>query len=169
MTASKTLFLILVTILFGCTQKTEEKEPNKLSGLWSLHIMEQRNPETGEWNEWRDGMQGYILYGKMGHMSLHLTTKGYEKTDLRFPNFIDTISTEALKHLTGSYVYFAKYTIDLESSIVEHTRISHSNPGDWDKVVRRRFSFLGDTLVLQPAEETLANLRLKWVRPASDL
>jgi len=168
MNTCKLLFLILTTLLFSCTQKREEKATNQLSGLWSLHIMEQRDTITDKWSEWRNGMQGYILYGEQGHMSLHLTTKGYEKTDLRFLNFVDTISNEALKHLTGSYVYFAKYTIDQENSIVEHARISHSNPGDWNKVVRRRFSFLGDTLVLQPAEQTLANLRLKWVRKDAD-
>ena len=64
--------------------------------------MEQRDSISGQWNEWRDGMQGYLLYGEQGHMSLHLMTKGYEKTDLRFPNFSDTISIEAMKHLTGS-------------------------------------------------------------------
>ena len=165
MNISKLLLLALLIVSFSCAQhKAEEKATNQLSGLWSLHIMEQRDTTTGVWNEWRDGMQGYILYGEQGHMSLHLTTKGYEKTDLKFPNFIDTISIEAMKHLTGSYVYFAKYTIDQENSIVEHARISHSNPGDWDKVVRRRFSFLGDTLVLQPAETTLSNLRLKWIK-----
>lgn len=156
--------LLFFGILTSCIQKQENQIKNPLSGLWSLHIMEQRDSVSGQWHEWRDGMQGYLLYGEQGYMSLHLMEKGYEKTELRFPNFSDTISTEALKHLTGSYVYFAKYSIDEVNGIVEHARISHSNPGDWNKVVRRKFSFNGDTLVLQPAEQQLANLRLKWVR-----
>ena len=158
------LLIISASLLLGCNTKPAEQNSNPLSGLWQLHIMEQRDSVSGQWHEWRKGMQGYLLYGEQGHMSLHLMKKGYEKTDLRFPNFSDTISIEALKHLTGSYVYFAKYTIDETNSIVEHDRISHSNPGDWHKVVRRRYSFLGDTLVLQPAEQKLANLRLKWVK-----
>ena len=126
--------------------------------------MEQQDSTTGKWNEWRDGMQGYILYDDTENMSLHLTTKGYENTNLVFPNFSDTISDQALKHLTGSYVYFAKYKINQKESIVEHSRISHSNPGMWNQVVQRRFSFSGDTLILQPVEKTLSGLRLKWLK-----
>ena len=85
-------------------------------------------------------------------------------TDLRFPNFVDSISNDALKHLTNSYVYFAKYSIDKDQSVVEHARISHSNPGEWNEVVRRRFTFSGDTLTLQPLEEETSGLRLKWIK-----
>jgi hypothetical protein len=126
--------------------------------------MEQQDPVTGQWSEWRNGMQGYILYDDNDNMSIHLTTKGYEDTELRFPNFIDSISNEALKHLTGSYVYFAKYTIDEKRNEVEHARISHSNPGMWNEKVTRRFTFSGDTLILQPTEEENAGLRLKWLK-----
>ncbi|MDY7393855.1 lipocalin-like domain-containing protein [Aureibaculum sp. 2210JD6-5] len=157
--------IVIMTVLFvGCNQKNEEIESNPFSGLWSLHIMEQQDSITGVWNKWRNGMQGYILYDANDNMALHLTTKGYEKTELRFPNFNDTIPNEALKHLTNSYVYFAKYTIDEKEGIVEHARISHSNPGDWNKVVKRRFTFSGDTLILQPVEKSNSGLRLKWIK-----
>jgi hypothetical protein len=126
--------------------------------------MEQQDSITGKWQEWREGLQGYILYDDTNNMSVHLTTKGYQNTDLKFPNFIDTISVDALKHLTGSYVYFAKYTIFEEDSIVQHARISHSNPGDWNKVVQRRFLFKGDTLILRPVEKSNSRLRLKWLK-----
>lgn len=160
------LIFILCFIIYlkACNPQVKEVNQNPLTGLWTLHIMEQRNTESDEWQEWREGMQGYLLYDGKDNMALHLTTKGYEKTDLRFPNFTDTISTEALKYLTNSYVYLGKYRVDEQDSIVEHTRISHSNPGDWGKVVQRRFSFKGDTLILKPVEENNANLRLKWLR-----
>lgn len=167
MKASHTLPLLLLGLLFGCNPAAKYPAPSKLSGLWSLHIMEQQNAETGEWSEWRDGMQGYLLYDGTDNMSLHLTTAGYEETSLRFPNFIDSIPIEALKHLTNSYVYFAKYSVDEELGIVEHARISHSNPGEWNKVVQRRFTLSGDTLTLQPVEAKNAGLRLKWVRSVS--
>jgi hypothetical protein len=126
--------------------------------------MEQLDSTTGNWSEWRNGMQGYILYDDKNNMAVHLTTVGYEETDLRFPNFTDTISQEALKYLTNSYVYFAKYTVDEEQSVVEHARISHSNPGMWNEIVRRKYTFKGDTLILQPLDKTTAGLRLKWIR-----
>jgi hypothetical protein len=126
--------------------------------------MEQQDSITGEWREWRNGMQGYILYDDNGHMALHLTKKGYQNTNLRFPNFVDTISMDALKHLTGSYVYFARYKNLNEDSIIEHSRISHSNPGEWNGVVRRKYFFIGDTLVLRPVENQNSGLRLKWTK-----
>jgi len=160
------LVLITAALLIGCNQKNNVSDISQFSGLWSLFIMEQQDTITGEWSEWRNGMQGYILYDDKGNMSVHLTTKGYEDTDLQFPNFIDSISNEALKHLTNSYVYFAKYTIDEKQNVVEHARISHSNPGMWNEVVKRRFTFSGDTLTLQPLEKETAGLRLKWIKQA---
>ena len=159
------LFLFVAFFLFGCNQETAHNDFNKFTGLWSLYIIEQQNPETGEWNEWRDGMQGYLLYDGQNNMSVHHTTVGYENTDLQFPNFTDTISSEALKHLTNSLVYFAKYRLDEDKSVIEHARISHSNPSQWDEVAKRRYNFSGDTLTLLPIKETpLGILRLKWIK-----
>ncbi len=116
------LVLTITALLMGCDKKSIETKTNPFAGLWSLNIMEQQDSITSEWSEWRNGMQGYILYDEKDNMSVHLTTKGYEKTDLRFPNFIDSIPNNALKHLTGSYVYFAKYTIDENQNVVEHAK-----------------------------------------------
>jgi hypothetical protein len=159
------LLLLLVSAIFpGCQQKNEQPVSNPFIGLWHLDVMEERDSMTGEWSEWRNGMQGYILYDDNGDMAVHLTTKGYQDTDLRFQNFTDSIPIEALKHLTNSYVYFAKYTVDEEQQVVEHARISHSNPASWNEVVKRKYTFSGDTLTLQPLEGENANLRLKWIR-----
>ena len=111
-----------------------------------------------------DGMQGYVMYNDKSTMSVHLTMTGYQETDLQFPNFSDTISIEALKHLTKTYTYFATYTVNEEEGYVQHARISHSNPAEWNAVVRRKYTFDGDTLILQPLESETANLRLKWLR-----
>lgn len=154
------LVILLFLTMMSCQNKSNS---GPISGLWSLHIVEQQD-STGHWHEWRDGMQGYILYDNEGHMALHLTTKGYEKTSLRFPNFNDTIPDIALKYLTNSYVYFANYEIDDKERIVTHSRISHSNPGEWNDIVKRRYSFIGDTLVLQPVEADKLGLRLKWIK-----
>jgi len=156
------IFILVITL--SCSKKEIPKEENPLSGLWSLYIMEQMNPETEEWQEWRKGMQGYILYDENNNMSLHITTAGYEKTGIQFANFTDTISEAALKHLTNSYVYFAKYKVNKEEGIVEHARISHSNPSSWNEVVERRYTFIGDTLILQPVEKGKSGLRLKWIK-----
>jgi len=162
------IVVCIAALLISCNQKNKETDSNQFAGLWSLHVMEQRDSVTGEWNEWRNGMQGYILYDEKDNMSVHLTTKGYQDTDLRFPNFNDTIPVGALKHLTGSYVYFAKYSVDKDKGVVEHARMSHSNPGEWNVAVQRRFTFSGDTLTLQPLEEQNSGLRLKWIKSESE-
>ncbi len=159
---TKITLLIIIALLFSSCESETQK--NKLTGLWSLVVMDNYNEKTNEWEVWNGGMQGYVLYDNEENMSLHLLTKDYEKTDLRFPDFDDSIPLEALKHLTNSYVYFAKYSINYEDSVVTHTRISHSNPGEWGKTVHRKFGFIGDTLTLEPLEDKSAGLRLKWVR-----
>ena len=156
------IFFILIALLSCNAEKKQETNP--FGGLWSLHIMEQKDSLSGTWKEWRNGMQGYILYDNSDNMALHLTVKGYQDTSIRFPNFTDTISTEALKHLTKSYVYFAKYTVFEATGTIEHARISHSNPGEWNRVVKRRYSFSGDTLILTPVEPSNSGLRLKWIK-----
>jgi hypothetical protein len=159
-----TLLLLFVINISGCTEQPAPEKPNPFEGLWKLQAMEQMDSDTGEWTEWRNGMQGYLLYDATNTAALHMTTKGYENTDLRFPNFIDTIPEAALKHLTGSYVYFARYTVNEGEGYVEHARFSHSNPADWNKVVRRKYILKGDTLILQPYESENSNLKLTWVR-----
>lgn len=159
----KLLLLTLVLSAFGsCKTKVEEKTTG-VEGLWELVSMKIKNTETGVWSDYRGGMQGYLLYDGNKNMTIHLTDKNYEKTDLAFPNFTDTIPLEALKYLTKSYYYIGEYKI-LSDSMVQHTRISHSNPGDWGKVVKRHYEFSNDTLIITPTERNLANLELKWVR-----
>ena len=157
-----TFIAINSSFFFSCHEPLDERSP-QLEGLWELHVMEQKD-SLGNWGLWRNGMQGYLLYDATENMSIHLMDKGYEKFELEFPNFSDTIPLEALKHLTKSYVYFGKYEVDEAKGNVQHTRISHSNPKDWGGVVQRRFCFKGDTLIISPVEEKLKSLRLKWLR-----
>ena len=163
------VYLLLLSIVYGCTitvndDAAEPTDKERFEGLYQLHVMEQRDSVTGGWGLWRDGMEGYILYDAEDNMAVHLTLPGYQDTDLVFQNFIDTMAVEQLRHLTGSYVYFAKYEVDDEEKTVQHARISHSNPNDWGVVVKRRYEFSGDTLILSPIEQPNASLRLKWVR-----
>lgn len=174
MKASHVVLALITVFSLGCNEQTKQNEfdvksdKDKFVGLWHLYIMEQQDSVTGKWNDWRNGMQGYILYDNTDHMAVHLTTKGYENTELRFPNFTDTISMEALKYLTKSYTYFAKYKVNDVEKVVEHARISHSNPGEWNAIVKRRYTLSGDTLILEPLERVNSSLRLKWVKSKLD-
>ena len=156
--------LFIIGILTACNQGSQQVKTNKFSGLWTLHIIEQQDSITKEWSEYGGGLQGYILYDEKDNMAVHLTAKGYQNTDIIFHNFIDTVSIEELKYRTQSYVYFAKYTVNEEDKIIEHARISHSNPNEWNMVVKRRYEFIGDTLKLTTLENPDSPLRVTWVK-----
>ena len=73
------LILFLLTV-YGCEHepdmlstnviqgKTDTQEP--IEGLWNLHLMEVKD-SSNNWQEWREGMKGYLLYDGKGHMALH--------------------------------------------------------------------------------------------------
>ncbi len=163
--------IILLSVFISCEYDSNKEKTNQFVGLWSLYQMEFYNPQTKEWNEYKsvqggfpDGIKGNLLYDDANHMSVHIVPKDYENTDLMFPTTIDSISLGALKHLAVSYTYFATYTIDMDEGIIEHKRISHSNPTMWNETVKRKYSFVGDTLTLEPLEKELAGTRLRWIK-----
>lgn len=129
--------------------------------MWKLSAMQVRDTNL-KWQEWKEGTQGYLLYGTNKHMALHLTINDYGNTDLKFPNFTDTIEIKALKYLTNNYNYMGDYTVN--DSVVRHIKLSHSNPTEWGDTSYRKFWFKGDTLIMTPKEIKNANLRLKWLR-----
>lgn len=152
-------------LLAGCKSNSSK---SKTTGLWQLHIMEQQD-SSGQWHEYNDGLQGLLLYDGQGHAALHMLPKDYADTDIDFIgtidlDYTDSVSYEELRHKAQSYVYIARYEVVESEGIIKHTRLTASNPEDWGKTVNRKYYFSGDTLVLQPAEEDLADLRLKWVR-----
>ncbi|WP_157429281.1 lipocalin-like domain-containing protein [Aequorivita sublithincola] len=152
----------ILALLFSC--QNNESKPQKLKALWKLESMKVRDTATNTWSHYKDGMDGYLLYDGNGHVALHLYEKGYENTGLKFPNFNDTISLEALKHITKSYYYMGNYKVSEKDSIVSHYKLSHSNPSEFGLTAERRFYFNGDTLVMQPVERKNANLKLKWLK-----
>lgn len=156
------ILLISLFLISACRQMPQNELP--ILGLWKLHVMEIKNSETNNWEEWRQGMGGYLLYEKSGYMSLHLMPKSYPDTNLEFKNFTDTMQLDQLKYISQNYNYTGSYTVDIDSSIVSHTKLSHSNPNEWGEISRRKFSFNGDTLLVVPTEEENASLRLKFLK-----
>ena len=151
-------------VFISCDPGLKKTQPNEFSGLWKLLIIEEQDSISGEWSEWKKGLQGYILYDDKDNMAVHLTSKDYQNTDIVFHDFIDTVSIEELKHRTQSYVYFAKYTVLEDKAIVEHARISHSNPNLWNIKVKRWYEFKGDTLILTTLERKNSQLRVTWIK-----
>ncbi|WP_460219425.1 lipocalin-like domain-containing protein [Psychroserpens sp. MEBiC05023] len=167
--------VVLIIVSFtSCNQKQEIEKVNQFVGLWTLDRMEVLDKEADEWTEYSDstngfpnGLKGYILYDNSNHMAVHLVAKDYEKTNLIFPNALqkfDSIPSHMLQKLAKNIVYFSNYEVDKEKKIIEHSRISHINPNQWSEIVRRKYTFKGDTLILEPVEDLGARFRLKWVK-----
>ncbi len=159
---SKYFLLIAIGLFFSnCEEKKTEK--SKLIGLWTLESMKVKD-SANNWNAYRGGMKGYLMYDVEGNVALHLYDNDYEDYKPSFPNFTDTISSEALKHVTKSYYYMGNYQVSEKDSIVTHTKLSHSNPSEFRGIAERRFYFSGDTLIMVPVEQKNARLKLKWLK-----
>lgn len=154
--------VVFLTSLFAC--QNNSLKPNKLEGLWKLESMKVRDTSTNTWSDYKGGMDGYLLYDRNKHVALHLYEKGYENDRIKFPNFNDSISLEALKHITKSYYYMGNYKVSEKDSIVSHYKLSHSNPSEFGLTAERWFFFSGDTLVMQPVERKNSKLKLKWLK-----
>ncbi len=164
MNTMKRLIYLTIIFLASCKVQQTSSNSNPLLGCWKLHIMEIKDTDTNQWKEWRQGMTGYIMYEATGYMSLHLVPRDYPNTDLEFKNFTMDMPEEQLKYITQNYNYTGSYTIDQTKQIVSHTKLSHSNPNEWNELSERRFHFVNDTLFVRPVEEKNSGLRLKFLK-----
>ena len=170
------IFFITTGLLCTCSNKSQLNRNRLLAGMYKLYIIENKD-SAGIWRqqEWaRDG-GGYIIYDGNGHMGVHIIPKGYEDfpwldeesaiNNGKIGTRIDSMSTAELKNAVGefssSYVYFGNYVVDDTADVVTHYRITSSIPSVWGTTVKRKFSFKGDTMVLEPLN---ANRRLKWIK-----
>lgn len=160
---STLLFTLILSVTISCNKPNKTTENNSFTGLWKMHIIEQLDSVSGEWIEipWMKGGAGYILYDNTEHMSVIFTPQGYEKSSAKWLPFTDSLNTNDLNWLAQNHWYMAKYTVDKIEKIVQHERIAHVNPSSWNQVVKRKYEFIGDTLILSPLE---LNLRFKWIK-----
>jgi hypothetical protein len=169
------LGILIVLTAVGCSDK-QVSNP-MLAGMYKLAQIENFDTTTKQWraDDLGAGGESYILYDADGHMAVHITPKDYKQftwlperqaTSKEFlENYIDSMPSEqlrpALKEFTSSFVYTANYTVDNDSGMVTHNRLSSSVPSVWGTQVKRRFAFSGDTLILSFPD---GSKRLKWVR-----
>ena len=163
-------------LLSSCNSPVSVDTNSQLAGMYKLLIIENRD-SSGEWTEqgWAKGGDGYIVYDGKGHMAVQITPKGYK--DFPWISEENTINTDSVKQRIGAmnrdelqaaviefssnYVYVGNYTIDDSAGVIQHDRISCTIPAAWNTSVKRKFSFKGDTIILEPLN---ANRRLKWIR-----
>lgn len=157
--------LFLLTA-FACISK-EPKNDSRFHGMWKLDIIESYDSISGKWRHYETDQyhDGYILYDGKGHMGVHLTSKDYKDFDVS--ENMDSMDMEGLKERLKFYqtnfVYFADY--QTKESVIDHIRLSATDPINWGTVLTRDFEFKNDTLILSARESINANrLRLRWVK-----
>jgi hypothetical protein len=163
----KTTFgLILLAIIYSCSTKTQQAD-NKFDGMWRLDKFESLDSLSNRWTDdsTRVGWSGYILYDGQGHMGVHLIPNGYKDFDSK--KNIDSLSDDDLKELTkfykSNFVYFANYNIN--GTVIDHQRLTATEPGNWGTTLTRDFDFKGDTLILTAHEKIAGQkLRLRWIK-----
>ena len=166
----------LIFLLTACTEKKATDTNSQLAGMYKLHIIENMD-SSGIWQEqeWAKDGDGYIVYDGKGHMAVQITPQGYK--DFPWLNEEETINGNTLKQKVDSmtvpelkaaltefasnYVYVANYTINDTTGVIQHDRLSHTIPSAWNTSVKRKFTFKGDTIILEPIT---VNRRLKWIR-----
>jgi hypothetical protein len=175
MKLSKLMCGLIVLMAIGCSDT--KKNNSTLAGMYKLSQIENFDTATKQWKEDGLGKDGdsYILYDGVGHMAVHITSKDYkdfswlperQATSKEFlEHYIDSMPSEqvrpALKEFASSFVYTANYSVDNDSGIVTHNRLSSSVPAVWGTQVKRRFAISGDTVILTFLDGTK---RLKWIK-----
>ena len=170
------ILLIILVLISACTDKSKPNRNAQLAGMYKLYIAENAD-SNGVWHEdpWTKGGTGYIVYDGLGHMAVHITRQGYndfkwlpEEESLRLERInqkLDSMSTEELKAavraFSSSYVYVGNYTVEDTIDVVQHHRISTSIHSPLGSIVRRAFTFSGDTIILRVLN---GNRRLKWIK-----
>ena len=166
---------VIILMAIGCSEKKTNN--SLLAGLYKLSRIENFDATTKQWSEDGLGKDGdsYILYDGVGHMAVHITSKGYKEfawlperqaTSKEFlDHYIDSMPSEqlrpAVKAFASSFVYTANYSVDNDSGMVTHNRLSSSVPSVWGTQVKRRFAFSGDTLILTFPDGAK---RLRWLK-----
>jgi Lipocalin-like domain len=160
------LAIIFLLLAISCTNRQTVTIEN-IRGMYQLDKFESLDQESGNWipEPSRIGWSGYILYDGLGHMGVHLMPKGYQDFDAS--KNIDSLNQPQLKELAefygSNFVYFADYSI--RDTVIEHKRLSTTDPKDRGTVLVRNVEFRGDTLILTPHEKISGQqLRLRWVK-----
>ncbi len=163
--------ICLSLIASACGVKKYEQDFNKFTGRWKLYIVETKADVDASWVP-RQGdyknRQGFILYDGLGGMGVHHVTEDYQHYVFEGKGGLDSLTRNDLRHLANNFVYFGKYRVIDSLGIIEHHIESAHSLNLWGTIAARKYTFMGDTLVLSPVTDQYPKSRLKWVR-LSDL
>ena len=161
--------LTAIVMLTACNrdETVQSSEFDKFTGRWTLSVVEVQPDSNAVWEPRQDhykNRQGFILYDGRGGMGVHHVTEDYEKYEFEGTGGLDSLTRKDLRHLADNFVYFGKYRVDDSLDIIEHHIESANFQRLWGATAKRKYLFVGDTLILNPITNRYPNTRLKWIR-----
>lgn len=141
----KTSLIILISFIYTIVLSCSTESKNQQIGTWQLEKIEFYDSTEQQWlvSDWMKNGSGTLNYLNDSMMSVEFLPTNYS---------IDS---------SGRYAYTAKYSFNKALNEVTHTRITHSDPEEIGKTVKRIIEIQGDTLIMNAKE---FGLRLKWSR-----
>lgn len=162
-------FVLASLFLAAAAARSAEKPASKkLVGTWKLVSIEERRADGQRVVPLDYGPEpvGILMYDASGHMSAHAVRRGRA----RLPSDDVHLATpeQAKAAMVGYNGYFGRYSVDEKAGIVIH----HVEGGlipNWEGGDQpRRFTLVGDKLILEPPEIQAAGekrtRRLTWQR-----
>ncbi|WP_250436613.1 lipocalin-like domain-containing protein [Hanstruepera flava] len=159
--------ILILTLLLVCCKGNEPSDFNKFTGRWALHIVEIQADSISAWKPRQDhykNRKGFIIYDGKGGMGVHHVTENYENYAFEGSGGLDSLTLKDLRHLADNFVYFGKYKVNDSLGLIEHHIESVNFQNLWGTIAKRKYQFLGDTLILNPLTNTYPKIRLKWVK-----
>ena len=80
-------------------------EENYFEGLWKLLIAEYENPESGQWEAWNGGLQGYLLYDNKDNVAVHMMPREYQDTDIEFHLLPEKMTLDVAGHYSRPDIF----------------------------------------------------------------
>jgi hypothetical protein len=172
---SALLVLLVLTVLcfWPSAARLEEKRPdagsNPLVGTWKLVSIDERDASGRQVVPLDYGPEpiGLLMYDATGHMSAQAMRRG--RARLPATDDVHQATPEQAKAaFVGYNAYFGTYTVDERQSLVVH-HVEGSMIPNWEgSAQRRRYTIVGDKLILEPPEFQAAgqqrSRRLTWQR-----
>jgi hypothetical protein len=133
-------------------QPTRGEGENKLVGTWTLVAIDERSAQGERVTplDYGDQPIGLLIYDTTGHMSVHAMRRGRPRLPSEDVHLAPLDLAKAA--FVGYGAYFGTYSVDEQAGLVVH-HVEGSLIPNWEGGdQRRRFTVIGDKLVLEPPE-----------------
>jgi hypothetical protein len=131
---------------------------NEFAGAWELLSFTEHQPDGEILYPYGQDAIGLLIYDSSGHMSVQIMRP--DRPALTPDNLQQADRREIEATLNGFTAYFGRYEIDEKERVIIHTIEGHLLASSVGKILKRKYEFSGDQLILSPA----ATRKVVWKR-----